>query len=329
MNVTRPSSVTSRVWGLAMSCSSAPKRSAWPRVSSLASGSASSAAQRRRLLLAPYSAAGFARRARSSRPAPPRVAVHVEVVKAALLDAASASSSGRTAAARPSASISPSPPSARSAPISRLSSANTRSGATPASRGAARAGGLAPCRVDREVRARRRAGQPHRPAADRRANAAPDTTRRRRAAQVGEAAERVDEVAAAERLGDRVDRQVAPGEIVLDRLALQRHQVDLPAAVAGDHAPGAERLRERERVPARAAGDAARRSAAASPGDDDVEVGSRAAAAADRAPRRRRASRRPERRRAPRSGGRRSRVTGVPSRWYGAGTRPEIPQTIS
>ena len=30
MKVTRPSGVMSRVWGLAMSCRSAPKRSAWP-----------------------------------------------------------------------------------------------------------------------------------------------------------------------------------------------------------------------------------------------------------------------------------------------------------
>jgi len=42
MNVTLPSAVTSRVCGLAASWNRAPRRSAWPRVSSSASGSASS-----------------------------------------------------------------------------------------------------------------------------------------------------------------------------------------------------------------------------------------------------------------------------------------------
>ena len=46
MNDTRPSSSTRRVRGLPMSCSSAPKRIAWPRVSSSASGSSSSSRSR-------------------------------------------------------------------------------------------------------------------------------------------------------------------------------------------------------------------------------------------------------------------------------------------
>ena len=68
MNVTRPSGVTSRVCGLAMSCSSAPKRSACQRVSSLASGSAHELVDGLGVL-AERQPAGRAR-ARSSRPAP-------------------------------------------------------------------------------------------------------------------------------------------------------------------------------------------------------------------------------------------------------------------
>ena len=69
--------------------------------------------------------------------------------------------------------------------------------------------------------------------------------------EVAGATERVDPPAAAQRLGDRVDREVAQREIGLQRAAAQRAQVGLPAAVGGEHAPGAERVGELEQRAAR------------------------------------------------------------------------------
>ncbi len=51
----------------------------------------------------------------------------------------------------------------------------------------------------------------------------------------------------AERLGDRVDGEVPQREILLQRIAAQPLHVDLPGAVAGDHAPTPVLLGERER----------------------------------------------------------------------------------
>ena len=95
------------------------------------------------------------------------------------------------------------------------------------------------------------------------------------AVEVARAAVGVDELAAGQRLGHRVDRQVARAEVGLERAALQRGDVDLPAAVAGDHAPGAELVGELERGAAGAAAEAARGAAHVAV-DDDVEVGRRA-----------------------------------------------------
>ena len=93
--------------------------------------------------------------------------------------------------------------------------------------------------------------------------------------EVLRAAVRVDELAARQRLGHRVDREVARAEVGLQRAALQRGDVDLPAAVAGDHAPGAELVGELERGAAGAPAQAARGTAHVAV-DDDVEVGRRA-----------------------------------------------------
>jgi hypothetical protein len=64
--------------------------------------------------------------------------------------------------------------------------------------------------------------------------------------QVGDAVERVDRLAACERLGDRVDGEVAQREILREGRGAQRLDVELPAAVARDDAPGAKLRRERE-----------------------------------------------------------------------------------
>ena len=60
---------------------------------------------------------------------------------------------------------------------------------------------------------------------------------------------RIDALAALQRLGDRVDREVAQLEIGVQRAAAQRAQVDLPRAVGRHHAPGAERVRQLEHRP--------------------------------------------------------------------------------
>ena len=93
--------------------------------------------------------------------------------------------------------------------------------------------------------------------------------------EVARAAVGVDELAAGQRLGHRVDREVARAEVGLQGAALQRRDVDLPAAVARDHAPGAELVGELERGAAGAAAQAARGAAHVAV-DDDVEVGRRA-----------------------------------------------------
>ena len=62
-----------------------------------------------------------------------------------------------------------------------------------------------------------------------------------------DASGRVDRVAALEWNGDRVGGEVAVGEVLLDRVALERRDVHREAVVARHHrAPGAELLREPE-----------------------------------------------------------------------------------
>ncbi len=64
--------------------------------------------------------------------------------------------------------------------------------------------------------------------------------------QIGDAAVWIDRRAAGERLGDRVDREVAQREVGLERAAAQRLDVDLPRGITCADAPGAELLRQRE-----------------------------------------------------------------------------------
>ncbi len=92
------------------------------------------------------------------------------------------------------------------------------------------------------------------------------------AVEVGEAAERVDRLAAGERHRDRPDREVALGQVGLDRLSPQRRHVDLPGAVGGDGAPGGELGRELERVAPALAGDRLGDSGGVA-GHGEVEVG--------------------------------------------------------
>ena len=60
-------------------------------------------------------------------------------------------------------------------------------------------------------------------------------------------------------------------EVGLDRVADERQQVDLPAAVVGDDAPAAERLGQRERMPTGGPGERRARHSGI-PGERDVEV---------------------------------------------------------
>ncbi len=129
-----------------------------------------------------------------------------------------AASSGSTTAVAPVESISASPASAPSAATIRFSSANTRSGATAASEARTRPSRAQRPRLNRRARARRRAVRAASPAAGR------ARTRPARPSAAcpprDPATRRTDRrmVAAHNRLGDRVDREVALCEIVLDRL---------------------------------------------------------------------------------------------------------------
>ncbi len=58
--------------------------------------------------------------------------------------------------------------------------------------------------------------------------------------EVGRALVRIDQRAALQRLRDRVHREVALGEVLLDGLALQGGHVNLPAATRRVHPPGTE-----------------------------------------------------------------------------------------
>ncbi len=194
------------VCGLAMSWSSAPRRSACPRVSSLASGARGRAAARSDL--APNTARVAPQGDRLGQHGP-GVAEHVEMVEAALLDPGSAASSGSTTSVTPSSSISSRPSSARASAITRELSKH------PLGRDAVQAGGAGRGQarrlgLDGEAQLAGEAGQPEH--AQRVARERPgDTARRRRGGEVGQPAGGVDQrVPAAQRLRDRVDGQIAP-----------------------------------------------------------------------------------------------------------------------
>ena len=127
----------------------------------------------------------------------------------------------------------------------RAARAKTRSAETPLEprRALARRGDAS--RRRRRSPARRRGARRAGRAAGRRRTLAGATIRSRRAREIGEPARRVDRLAAGERLGDRVDRQVALPQVGLERAALERAEVDLPAAARA-------RRRARRRTPRRA-----------------------------------------------------------------------------
>ena len=87
--------------------------------------------------------------------------------------------------------------------------------------------------------------------------------------QVGLAAERVDQRPAVQRPRERVDREVPRGQVLLDRLAVQRREVD-GVPVAERDAPGAVALGEREDGAAGQARVEARRQLGVRAGDVDV-----------------------------------------------------------
>ena len=86
---------------------------------------------------------------------------------------------------------------------------------------------------------------------------------------------RVEQLAALQRLGHRVDREVARGEIGVD-VALQRDEIDVPAVIGADHPPGPERAGQLERHAAGGARDRPRRLARVAV-ERDVDVVGRAA----------------------------------------------------
>ena len=257
-----------------MSCTSAAKRSACIRVSSSASGSSSTARRR-----------GASEPKTSSRPALERellaqhlerVAVDVEVVEVALLDAAQAR---RARAARPPSrprrSASARPSSTRSAITSRRSSAQIALG-----RGlgdAARVLARQPLglRVGRE---RELGREPHEP------------QRAQRVVAVGLLAEHAQdarlEVARAPPCGSsssgvssahrhRVRAEVALGEVVLDRAALQRR--DVADEARSPRSRATRRTPPTAGTPGPPAADAtARATASRVAGVDEVDVGDRA-----------------------------------------------------
>ncbi len=69
---------------------------------------------------------------------------------------------------------------------------------------------------------------------------------------------RVEQLAAAERLGHRVDREVAQGEVGFDVVVAQGDEVDVPCVLGPDDTPRAERAAELERRPAGGLGQLAR-----------------------------------------------------------------------
>ena len=144
--------------------------------------------------------------------------------------------------------------------------------------------------------------------------------------EVLRAAVRVHDLAAAERLGHRVDGEVARGQIGPQVAVAQREQVDVPGVARADRAPAAELVRELERGPAGGLRDPPRRAArVALEGEVDVVGVAPEQAVADGAA--------DEPRRLPRERGarhlQRRAHAGSPSRWCSRGTRRVIPHVIS
>jgi hypothetical protein len=94
--------------------------------------------------------------------------------------------------------------------------------------------------------------------------------------EVGAPAVGIQQLPAGERLGHRVDREVAGGEVGVDVAVAQHHEVDVPCVPRPDDAPGAELAGQPER---RAAGLARERAGGVLwvVGERHVEVGRAAA----------------------------------------------------
>jgi hypothetical protein len=176
-----------------------------------------------------------------------RVVVHVAVVVDALLHAAQLVELGqdhRRDSEGLEASMPARTPGARTI---RRSSAKIRSPADARQAGcvaADRGGGVG---LDRPAALRREAPGAQRPQGilgERALRHHPDPA----AGEVLAPAERVHDSPPAERLGHRVDGEVARGEVGAQVAVAQRDEVDLPAAIRAGDAPGAEGLRERERA---------------------------------------------------------------------------------
>ena len=270
----RPPGSSVRVCGLAMSCSSAPKRRPPPRVSSSASGSASRARTGPASDSSPSAAAGIALEVDAGLQDLERVALHVEVVVGVLLDSAQRRQLGQDGGHEVEL-------------VHEREAADRRVGADDAAqlgedallggagqprRVRADGGGGLGVDLEAELGGQARDAQRAQGIGDERVGA---DHAQALVVEVAGAAVGVDELAAGQRLGHGVDREVARAQVGLQGAALQRRDVDLPAAVARDHAPGAELVGELERGAACAAAQAARGPAHVAV-DDDVEVGRRA-----------------------------------------------------
>ena len=244
---------TPRVAGLPMSWNSAAKRSAWPRVSSSASGSSSTARTR---------GASSSPKTRSrSRSSPisslqhlERVAVDVGVVEVALLDAVQrrrARAGPRAITPRSSASVEAVEHAVGAA---RAGAARRRCarGAASVTRGAARAGGRSRVGVGLEVEL---GGEPRRAAAG-----AAGRARRRSAEHAqhararGRAAPPCGSIGSPPASGTAIALTAKSRlrEVVLDRRRPGAASGRTPGAVGGEHAPGAELVGQREDGPPRA-----------------------------------------------------------------------------
>ena len=87
--------------------------------------------------------------------------------------------------------------------------------------------------------------------------------------EVGCSAERIHRLAPPQRAGDRVDREVAAGEVGFDPVG-QRCEIHGATVVESD-APGAVPLRERERSSSRASGVFPRRALRVAAGDVEID----------------------------------------------------------
>ena len=247
-NSTRPSAVTARVAGLPASCSSAPRRSACPRVSSSASGRRSSA----RDALAQLAEHGLRVALDLDQPLEhlERVPPHVQVVVGVLLHSLQPVELRQQMGQQTRAvhQLDPAPPGrrSRSAGAARRRSARARprrcaGAARRASASVAGSTSKPSSQAKRAMRSTRSGSSANERSADgAQEPPAPGPPPHR----AGRPARRRRRAAAAIAL----TREVPQREVGLDAVAAQRGDVGLPRAVPRDHAPGAEALREREHV---------------------------------------------------------------------------------